>query len=145
MFLLMFLIDELFLELVVDFSFRLLDLKTEMIFRKTGNISRQRELCKHLNNGASVVYPVNLAALNASNSSIPPSSPLPSFSWSRMTRSRRVKTPSAELDTFSDVFEELTVHDYANALKTVLREMADPILTQDLLPVYISVSSKLQS
>ncbi|VUZ53277.1 unnamed protein product, partial [Hymenolepis diminuta] len=116
------------------------NLKTEMIFRKTGNISRQRELCKHLNTGASVVYPVNLAALNASNFSIPPSSPLPSFSWSRMTRSRRVKTLSAELDTFSDVFDELTAHDYANALKTVLREMADPILTQDLLPVYISVS-----
>nr|CDS29399.1 Rho GTPase activating protein 19 [Hymenolepis microstoma] len=116
------------------------NLKTEMIFRKTGNISRQRELCKLLNNGASVVYPVSLAALNASNSSIPPSSPLPSFAWSRMGRSRRVKTPSSEPDTISDVLEELTVHDYANALKTVLREMADPILTQDLLPVYISVS-----
>lgn len=113
-----------------------------MIFRKTGNISRQRELCKHLNNGGSIVYPVNLANLNALNSSLPPSSPLP-FSWSRMTRSRRVKTPStSDGDTISDVVEELTAHDYANALKTVLREMADPILTHDLLPIYVSVSSE---
>ncbi|VDO00305.1 unnamed protein product [Rodentolepis nana] len=116
------------------------NLKTEMIFRKTGNISRQRELCRLLTNGTTVIYPVNFAILNASNSSIPPSSPLPSFSWSRMARSRRVKTPSSELDGISDVLEELTAHDCANALKTVLREMADPILTQDLLPVYISVS-----
>lgn len=118
-------------------------LQAPLIFRRSGNISRQRDLSKHLLNGDAVSFPFYSTSLIESSSlSILSTTTSIKQSLSRMTRSRDSKGTS-KLETSIDNAGELNAHDYANVLKTVLREMSDPILTKELLPIYISVSSML--
>ncbi|KAM3174729.1 hypothetical protein ACTXT7_009942 [Hymenolepis weldensis] len=115
-------------------------LQAPLIFRRSGNISRQRDLIKHLLNGDVVSFPFYSTSLIESSSlSILSTTTSIKQSLSRMTRSRNSKI-IPKLETSIDNAGELNAHDYANVLKTVLREMSDPILTKELLPIYISVS-----
>ncbi|VDO12748.1 unnamed protein product [Rodentolepis nana] len=116
-------------------------LQTPLIFRKSGNISRQRDLSKHLLNGEAVAFPFYSTTLTESSSvSILTTPTSIKQSWNRMTRSKSSKITPSKSETTIDNGGELNAHDYANVLKTVLREMPEPILTKDLLPIYISVS-----
>ncbi|VDM31654.1 unnamed protein product [Hydatigera taeniaeformis] len=115
------------------------NLKMEMIFRKSGNIVRQRELSRCILSGMEVSFPVNFvnideyAVANLSSSSS-------AFSWNRKPRRSLFKVQAGVSDVKFGPFEELKGHDYANTLKNVLREMHDPILTRELLPIFISIS-----
>ncbi|KAL5109335.1 Rho GTPase-activating protein 19 [Taenia crassiceps] len=115
------------------------NLKMEMIFRKSGNIVRQRELCRYILSGMEVSFPVNFANTGDCAVSNTPSSSL-TFSWSRKSRRSLFRVQARSSEAKSSPFDGLKGHDYANTLKNVLREMRDPILTQELLPIFISIS-----
>lgn len=118
-------------------------LLTPLIFRKTGNIGRQRDFNKLLLNGGIPSYPFYSKNLNGSSLSILSTPGSIKRSWSRMTRSKISKNTVNISEVSTDNIKELNAHDYANILKAVLREMPNPILTKNLLPIYISVSSNL--
>uniref|UniRef100_A0A5K3EP94 Rho-GAP domain-containing protein n=1 Tax=Mesocestoides corti TaxID=53468 RepID=A0A5K3EP94_MESCO len=111
-------------------------LKTEMIFRKSGNIVRQRELRRRVLSCVNVHFPNCITDSLAYKGAAAPS--LVS-SWRQKSRLKvckaRVTNETSKTET-----SDFKAHDYANTLKNVLREMREPILTQDLLPIFISVS-----
>ncbi|VDK20067.1 unnamed protein product [Taenia asiatica] len=115
------------------------NLKMEMIFRKSGNIIRQRELRRYILSGMKVSFPVNFVntvdyvVSNSSSSST-------AFSWDRKSRRSSIKVRTGAPEAKPGLFDGLKGHDYANTLKNVLLEMRDPILTRELLPIFISVS-----
>ncbi|BHF72873.1 Rho GTPase-activating protein 19 [Sparganum proliferum] len=111
-------------------------LKTEGIFRKTGNVVRQRELRRHILSDTEVELPLtattgsvrrhrkNRYATTTVNFSNGPSN--------------KVRPRAGESEPNGDVFN---AHDYAATLKNVLHDMPEPILTRELLPVFSAVSS----
>ncbi|EUB63300.1 Rho GTPase-activating protein [Echinococcus granulosus] len=115
------------------------NLKMEMIFRKSGNIVRQRELRRRILSGVKVSFPVSF--VNTSDCAPSSSSSSSSgFPWSRKSCRRSIKVKAEASEAKPGTFDELKGHDYANTLKNVLREMRNPILTRELLPIFVSVS-----
>ncbi|KAL5970285.1 Rho GTPase-activating protein 19 [Taenia solium] len=109
------------------------NLKMEMIFRKSGNIIRQRELRRCILSGMKVSFPVNF--VNTGDYVVSNSLP-----WDRKSRRSSIKVRAGAPEAKPGLFDGLKGHDYANTLKNVLLEMRDPILTRELLPIFISVS-----
>ncbi len=103
-------------------------LKSEGIFRKNGNVARQRELRRRVLTCDSLKFPLELnqPAIQAA----PSSSAKKPRVGTRRTRATAVEDgPLFEASAYN-------VHDYAATLKSVLHEMPVPILTRELLPIF---------
>ncbi len=99
-------------------------LKTEGIFRKSGNIARQRDLrnriftCRHLE------FPLKEPVATTATAE----------ASSKKKRSSTAEGPQFDASAFG-------VHDYASVLKSVLSDMQKPLLTSQLMPIFITLAS----
>ncbi|VEL40855.1 unnamed protein product, partial [Protopolystoma xenopodis] len=98
-------------------------LRCEGIFRKTGNVLRQRELRRRLLSSE----PLDLSKLDPLASEYPPA-----------RRNGRAHVGAQA----SSSTQHLNVHDLAAGLKSVLYDLSEPLLTHELLPVFVQVASK---
>ncbi len=98
-------------------------LKTEGIFRKSGNIARQRDLrnriltCRHLE------FPLKETTTTTVEAS----------------SAKKIRRPTDEEPQFDA--SAFRVHDYASVLKSVLSDMQKPLLTSQLMPIYTSLAN----
>lgn len=107
---------------LVDFLARGDHMKAEGVFRKVGNVVRQREIARRILTCNTLVFP--LVPVPNSRAALGEASLL------------HVVDDNTSVPSCSD----FSVHDYASSLKKILTAIQEPLLTLRLLPIFISVA-----
>ncbi len=102
-------------------------LQTEGVFRKNGSMLRQREISQRLLTSENVEFPLQTVPMATSSQT--------SLGVKRPRICKGRTDDNLVLET-----RDFIVHDYTSALKRVIADISEPILTHDLLPVFAAVA-----